>query len=165
MEEIFFCSVWIARLQPLESVSPGWIGSSQHTGWWCRGQLKNFCYLHKLTENLCFLYLLVTWGDESSPPLRRVADTSRHLCGWPSSYCLIFFCPCGSVHVLVSFLLLISHTGPFLVALLSHYSILFLVSVPAWKTPCWAPFWNCLASGFIFSTTQTLCFLISVRAF
>jgi hypothetical protein len=41
------------------------------------------------------LPLLVTCRDVSSPPCRRVADSSRHLCGWPSVCCFISVIPCG----------------------------------------------------------------------
>jgi hypothetical protein len=46
-------------------------------------------------------YLLVTCRDVSSPPCRRVADVSRHLCGWPSSCCFISVSPCGFPPVLL----------------------------------------------------------------
>jgi hypothetical protein len=35
------------------------------------------------------LYVLVTWRVESSPPCRRITDTSRHHCGEPVSLLLV----------------------------------------------------------------------------
>jgi len=39
-----------------------------------------------------FHLLVFTWGDESSPPCRRVADTSRLRCGRPSPLCCSVRC-------------------------------------------------------------------------
>jgi hypothetical protein len=80
-------------------------GIRDHLGCWIRIQI---CLLGIRIQVYFLGYLvpvLVTWHDESSPPCsppcRRVADTSRHLCGWPSSYCLISFSPCGFPPVLL----------------------------------------------------------------
>ncbi len=85
--------------------------------------------------------LLATWRDKSGPPCRRVADTSRHLCGGPSSYCLTSVCPCGFSPVLLfAYIFFTSYNSQFTCSfifclrckeriILSHFSF----CIPYWS--------------------------------
>ncbi len=59
--------------------------------------------LKEWLERLNVIAILVTWRDVSSPPCRRIADSSRHLCGWPSACWFISVCPFGFPPVMMMF--------------------------------------------------------------
>ncbi len=125
-----------------------------------------------------------TRGDESSPPCKRVADTSRLRCGRPSPLCCSVRClrgfpPLLWIYVVVSvipLLLLSVRCSIFFSLLLSWLPFTDVVVRLLYSLLCYSSFLNASLVGAVFtvsgrrfqgSTTLTVneYFLVSVRAY